>query len=215
MHWIAPYHEILTPISEGGIQELKLIELAARTCYKSEKFITEDGESAKNLISSLIKHGHEAMLEHSMLTVKFVVDRAIANEIVRHRIASYAQESTRWCNYNTSRFDHEIAIINPWDWIPDDKQTYIRLMDFYEEVEKLYMDLVADGVPAQEARAVLPLGLKTELVMTANYREWRHFLKLRIASDAHPQIRLVSNMLLKELKEKIPVVFDDLEVKEV
>lgn len=200
-------YEVLSTIGKGGIEELQSIERAARTCYKSESRITEDGESAKKLVRMLIDRGHEAMLEHSQLSVKFICDRGISHELVRHRLASFAQESTRYCNYSGGKFDNEITVIEP-SWIGDNKQTYQMWKSACERAEIAYMDLMAEGCSPQEARAVLPNSLKTEVVMTANYREWRHFFKLRTDAAAHPDMRALVTPLLLELKERIPVVFD-------
>ena len=201
-------HEILTPISEGGIEELQRIELAARTCYKSEDRITPDGESAKKLVKSLIKRGHEAMLEHSMLSVKFICDRGVSHELVRHRLASYAQESTRWCNYSNDKFGNEIAVIEPCF---DNTDGLLRMYWYraMRESEERYFDLLSAGAAPQMARSVLPNSLKTEVVMTANYREWRNVFKLRCASDAHPQMRELMIPLCVELQKKLPIIFDD------
>ena len=117
MKIVEPKYEILTDISEGGIKELQQIERVARVCYKSEDKITPDGESAKKLVGFLVKQGHEAMLEHSQLSVLFTCDRGIANELVRHRIASFAQESTRYCNYSKEKFGGELSFIRPY-YIP-------------------------------------------------------------------------------------------------
>ena len=216
-------YEILTPISEGGIEELKMIEKAARICYRSENLITEDGESAKKLISNLIKAKHFAMLEHSILSVKFTVDRAIANELVRHRIASFAQESSRYCSYNKDKFGNEISFVdldwsmgnfptsNKWDEIDVNK-----IIDEWKEAmadaERHYMNLMNLGCTAQIARSVLPCSTKTEIVMTCNYREWREVFKLRASSKAHPAMWAIMIPLLDELQEKIPIIFDDIEV---
>lgn len=113
MKIVEPKYEILTDISEGGIKELQQIERVARVCYKSEDKITPDGESAKKLVGFLVKQGHEAMLEHSQLSVLFTCDRGVANELVRHRIASFAQESTRYCNYSKEKFGGELTFIWP------------------------------------------------------------------------------------------------------
>ena len=208
MKIIEPYYIILSDISKGGIKELQFIEQAARTCYKSEDRITDDGESAKALIKRLISSGHEAMLEHSSLSVKFVVDRGVSHEIVRHRLFSFAQESTRYCNYSKGKFGNEITFINPCFWDSYDK--YAIWMNACEGMEKMYLKLLKAGATPQEARTVLPNSTATELVVTGNYREWRHFLKLRTDKAAHPQMREVTIPLLKELQEKIPIIFDDI-----
>lgn len=202
--------EILTPLD--GQEILKTIERAARTCYKSEDRITSG--SAKKLVKNLIEHEHEAMLEHYTFSVKFTIDRGVSHEIVRHRIASYAQESTRYCNYSKDGFGNEITVIKPCFFTRDNEAEEPGLYDYWrwacEDAEKAYFRLLEIGATPQEARSVLPNSLKTELVMTANLREWRHFFKLRCAKDAHPQIREVAIKLLNKLKPQIPVIFDDL-----
>lgn len=217
-------YEILRPNPIDGIAELKHLELCARTAYKSEDKITEDGESAKRMIKRLIESGHESTLEHGGMTVKFTVDRGVSHEIVRHRLASYTQESTRYCNYSKDKFGNEITVIEPC-FLRDELKHPVREFDgqlrFYSSAraqnwydacrlaEGIYFDMLNDGCSPQEARSVLPNSLKTEVVMTANWREWRHFLRLRAAHDAHPQIQEVARPLLNELHEKIPVLFDD------
>ena len=218
MRIIKPSYTILSDISENGIKELQFIEQAARTCYKSEDRITDDGESAKALIKRLIKSGHEAMLEHSLLSVRFVVDRGISHEIVRHRLFSFAQESTRYCNYSNGKFGSELTFIKPYFWDADDDNVGPENMTNYdwwsyacEEAETAYLELLKNGATPQEARTVLPNSTATEIVVTGNYREWRHFLKLRTDKAAHPQMREVTIPLLRELQERIPIIFDDIE----
>ena len=200
-------YEILTDISEGGISELKHIEKIGRVCYKSEEKITENGESAKKFVKMLIDRGHEAMIEHSSLSVKFIVDRGVSHELVRHRIASFAQESTRYCNYSKDKFYNGVTFINPF-FLDDTK--YQRWLVAMADAESAYLDLLNSGATPQEARSVLPNSTKVEITMTANYREWRNFFKLRTAAAAHPQMREVTIPLLKELKEKLPIIFDDI-----
>lgn len=204
-------YEILSSISEGGIDELKHIEKITRLCYKSEDKITEDGESAKKIVKMLIDRGHEAMIEHSSLSVKFIVDRGVSHELVRHRIASFAQESTRYCNYSKDKFDNGVTFIKPF-FFEENSNKYKCWLNSCEVAEDAYLDLLEDGATPQEARSVLPNSTKTEITITANYREWRNFFKLRTAETAHPQMREVTIPLLKELKEKLPIVFDDIEV---
>lgn len=219
MNIIKAKYEILTPISKGAILELQHIEKIGRICYKSEDRITKDGESAKKFVKMLIDRGHEAMLEHSCLSVKFIVDRGISHEIVRHRIASFAQESSRYCNYSKDKFGKEITVILPYffDTGMGTSSNSIVYNDWKiscEKAEEKYFSLLNNGATPQEARSVLPNSLKTELVMTANYREWRSFFKLRTAQAAHPQMREVVIPLLNELKTLIPIIFDDIEVIE-
>lgn len=221
MRIIEPSYEILTEISEGGIKELQHIEKIGRVCYKSESKITEDGESAKKFVKMIIDRGHEAMIEHSSLSVKFIVDRGVSHELVRHRIASFAQESTRYCNYSKDKFDNGITFIKPFffdenEIIPSSQfaskyQMWKRAMELSEY---FYLDLLENGATPQEARSVLPNSTKTEITITTNYREWRAFFKLRTAKAAHPQMTQVTRPLLKELKIKLPIIFDDIEVEE-
>ena len=213
MKIIEPSYEILTEISEGGIKELQHIEKIGRVCYKSEDKITEDGESAKKFVKMLIGRGHEAMIEHSSLSVKFTVDRGVSHELVRHRIASFAQESTRYCNYSKDKFDNGITFIKPF-FFREDTQNYKEWVHAMGMAEKLYLQMLKDGATPQEARSVLPNSTKTEITITANYREWRNFFKLRTAKAAHPQMVQVTRPLLKELKTRLPIIFDDIEVEE-
>lgn len=208
MKIIKAEYKIMTPLN--GPEILKNIESCGRVCYKSEDKIAEG--SAEKFVGGIIKRGHEAVLEHYSFTVRFIVDRGVSHEIVRHRLASYCQESTRYCNYSKDEFGNEITVIEPC-WFVDSGQES-RWRKACEDAEKWYFELLDYGCTPQEARAVLPNSLKTEVVMTANLREWRHFLKLRTDKAAHPQIREVALPLLKELKTMIPVVFDDIETKE-
>jgi thymidylate synthase (FAD) len=205
-------YEILDPISVDGIEELKKIERAARTCYKSEDKITEDGSSARKMVAGLIKSGHEAMLEHGGLTVRFVCDRGVSHELVRHRMASFAQESTRYCNYSKDKFGNELTFVMPTLYKDDfmEDEAWNCWVETMKKCEESYMKLIKMGVSPQMARSVLPNSLKTEVVVTANWREWRHILSLRCAPDAHPDIRCLMIDLLEELHDKIPVLFDDI-----
>lgn len=212
MRVIEPSVEILSEVD--GKKVLELIEKAARTCYKSESNITD--YSSANIIKSLIKNHHEAMLEHSSITVKFIVDRGVSHEMVRHRLASYAQESTRYCNYSKDKFDNEITVIKP-SFLDTDSEAFREWYDSCAFAEKMYMSMLESGCTPQEARGVLPTSLKTEIVMTANIREWRHFFKLRALGTTgkpHPQIQEVAIKLLDEFKVLIPIVFDDLVIEQ-
>lgn len=220
MRIIEPSYEILTEISEGGIKELQHIERIGRVCYKSEDKITEDGESAKKFVKMLIGRGHEAMIEHSSLSVKFIVDRGVSHELVRHRIASFAQESTRYCNYSKDKFDNGITFIKPFffeDDSPDEdtmSDSYMLWKEAMKNAEQSYLGLLKIGKTPQEARSVLPNSTKTEITITANYREWRNFFKLRTAKAAHPSMQEITRPLLKELKTRLHIIFDDIEVEE-
>lgn len=205
-------YEILTPVDN---QMLIDIEVSGRVCYKSEDRITET--SAEQFIRNLIKAGHEAMIEHRSITVKFIVDRGVSHEIVRHRIASYAQESTRYCNYGKDKFGNEITVIRPCFFKDGEEgvgNKYFIWLHAMEQAEKNYFMLLNLGATPQEARSVLPNSLKTEIIVTMNIREWRHFFKLRTAKVAHPQIREVAIPLLKELQQLAPALFEDIGVAE-
>ena len=194
----------------NGEEILKHIERCARVCYKSEDRIT-DG-SAEKMVAALIRSGHEAMLEHYSFTVKFICDRGIANELVRHRIASFAQESSRYCCYAKDKFGKELTFINPCFWEPN-SDNYARWFHEMDEAEKTYLAMIESGATPEQARDILPTSIKTEIVMTANLREFRHFFKLRaegVTGKPHPQMLEITIPFLKELKQKIPVVFDDI-----
>ena len=206
MKIIEARYSIETPIN--GAKILKRIEKAGRTCYKSEDRIT--AESAEAFIRKLIERGHESVLEHESITVRFICDRGISHEIVRHRIASFSQESTRYCNYSNDRFRNNITFIKPC-FLDEGTGGYKLWKQAMFIAEKEYFELLNLGCTPQEARSVLPNSTKTEVVMTANLREWRHFLKLRTAKAAHPQMRELTVPLLHELQERIPVVFDDIQ----
>lgn len=211
MKIIKPSYEILTPISEGGIDELKFIEKCGRTAYKSENKIT-DG-SAEKFVAGIIKRGHESVLEHSMLTVKFICDRGVSHELVRHRLCSFTQESTRYCNYSNDKFGNELTFIKPF-FLDENEYSYEAWEESCKTAENYYIAMLDNDCKPEEARSVLPNSLKTEIVVTANYREWRNIFRLRCDKAAHPQMRELMIPLLKELQAKIPTVFDDIEVIE-
>lgn len=205
MKIIEQSYEILTDLS-NSIQLLKNIEIAGRTCYKSESKIT--GDSCKQFCQMLIRNGHTAMLEHSSISVRFTVNRAIANEIARHRHCAFAQVSTRYCNFSKGKFGNEIQVIKPYELDDEESEQFERWYDSCQYAEDSYMYLVNNGVKAENARDVLPLCLATELVVTANIREWISIFNLRTTTFAHPQIRELMRNLLKEFQEKIPLLFD-------
>lgn len=176
-------------------------------CYKSEERITPD--SAAGFIGRILKSGRESVLEHEKLTVRLICDRGVSHEIVRHRIASYSQESTRYCNYSKDKYQRELTFIRPffWESDPDKLEVWKKAMQSAEDAYLALMDL---GATAQEARSVLPNSLKTELVVTMDLREWRHFFRLRTAPAAHPQMRELTVPLLAAFQQAVPVVFDGL-----
>lgn len=160
-----------------------MIENAGRTCYKSEDKITEF--SADVFVRNMKDSGHHAMLEHASASFRIVTDRGISHEIVRHRLASYAQESTRYCNYSKDKFGNECSFIEPPGLSGIQRPLWLVAC---EKAEQIYFDLLKEGCKPQIARSVLPNCLKTEIVMSANFREWMHFIKLRTSKAAHPQI---------------------------
>ncbi len=207
MKIIKPYYVIEDEIDAKRI--MLGIERAGRTCYKSEGRIG-DG-TAEKFIAGIIKRGHESVLEHEKVTVRFICDRGVTHEMVRHRIASFSQESTRYCNYSQDKFGNELTFIKPCFW--EDGSENMRLWEeAMQNIEDTYNKMIAAGAKPEEARSILPNSLKTEIVVTMNMREWRHYFKLRTSPAAHPQIREVSIELLKEFKEKLPVLFADIEV---
>ena len=203
----------------NGMEILKQIEKVGRTCYKSEDKITDD--SAVNFVKGLIKRGHEAMIEHNIISVRFICDRGISHEIVRHRLASFGQESTRYCNYTSEKFNKSINVISIVEGMElDSKMSKLEpvvkkciISEWscaMKQAEQSYFHMIELGATTQIARSVLPTSLKTEIVVTMNIREWRHFFKLRTEIVAHPQMRELTLPLLAELKILIPVVFDDI-----
>jgi len=214
---IKPSFEILTKFGETEV--LKLLELAGRTCYKSES--KSDWEETKKFIKGLIRRGHHSVIEHFNLTVKITCDRGVTHELVRHRLASYSQESTRYCNYKGG-----VTFVIPlWTkFIPGQYKDSSNCPEYFDSdkasmqwfcsmvnAEADYIRLLGEGWAPQQARSVLPNSLKTEIVMTANLREWRYILKLRTSPQAHPQMREIMIPLLGELKKRIPIIFDGIE----
>lgn len=198
-----------------SLEPLQLIEAAGRTCYKSEDKVTDN--SASKFVAMVLKRGHESVIEHATATVRFICDRGVTHEIVRHRLASYSQESTRYCDYKGG---HITYIIPPWTSYTDGEYTndaHILTQNWAEimwaknclEIEQLYKNLRDAGWRPEQARSVLPNSLKTEIVMTANLREWRHFFKLRTSPAAHPQMREVAVPLLESMRGLVPIIFDD------
>lgn len=213
MKVVEPSFKILTYTSPSGTDELKYIEQIARVCYKSEDRITIDGTSARAMAKSLSDKQHTAMMEHSLLSIKFVCDRGVSHELVRHRHMSFAQESTRYCNYSKGKFDNEITVVRPF-WANPGTPEYDTWYDACFAAEGAYMSLLGYGWTPQQARDVLPHSLKTEIVMTGNYRAWYHFFELRACDKtgpAHPQMNQLAVPALLEVKRRIPVVFDNLE----
>lgn len=222
-------------VEESDGLMLQKLEKIGRVCYKSEDRIT--ATSADDFIEMLIRNGHEAMIEHALITVTFVCDRGVSHELVRHRIASFAQESTRYCNYSKDKFGGALTFILP-EWFEHSPNTYmdydanikagtgkdfswmkkeeIAWLSAISHAEDIYLYLIENGWSAQQARAVLPNSVKTEIVMSANPREWRNFFKLRASKKAHPQMQELAYPLLDVFKQRYGVLFSDLNsVREV
>ena len=204
MRIISPSVTILDQID--GEQMIKNIEAWGRVCYKSEDRISQD--SAAAFVRNILKSGHESVIEHEKVTVRIVCDRGVSHEIVRHRIASYSQESTRYCNYSKDKFGNALTFIRPCFWEEGDAK-YLLWEEQMRSIEQAYFRLLEAGASPQEARSVLPNSLKTEMIVTMNLREWRHFFALRTHPRAHPQMREVAGLLLAEFQRRIPVLFED------
>ena len=219
MRTLKPQHVIIGKDQIEGHKILKHIEKIARTCYKSEDLIND--ESAEKMIKKLIKMNHLAMIEHASVSVLFTCDRGVTHEIVRHRVASYAQESTRYVNYSKDKFGNEIGYIDIAGGIALDtkmKDLPVETIDaiiseWHQaciDAEKHYMKMLELGATPQIARSVLNNSTKSDINVTMNLREWRHFFELRCDTPAHPQMRELVIPLLKEMSKVIPIVFDDL-----
>ena len=205
MKIIEPSHQFLEDFD--GLAMVKQIERMGRICYKSEGGISDT--SYQRFIANLIARGHESVIEHEKISVLVVCDRGVSHEIVRHRIASYSQESTRYCNYSQDKFGNELTFIRPCFWT-EGNPAYEVWKASMEAVERDYFRLLELGAQPQEARSILPNSLKTELVVTMNLREWRHFFRLRTAAAAHPQMRQTAAALLRDFQARVPVIFDDI-----
>lgn len=213
MKVIDPGFTVLTEISEDGMEELYAIAQAARTCYRSDMnggTPEEIAERTRKFVVGIIRRGHESVLEHGSISVRIVCDRGVSHEIVRHRHCAFSQESTRYCNYSDGRFGGELTFIRP-NFFHSGYDLGVKLwIQAMQTAENAYKGMLEAGYTPQEARSVLPNSLRTEIVVTANYREWRHLLRLRTAPDAHPQMREIMIPILREFQKRIPVLFDDI-----
>ena len=221
---VKPSFQILTHIDSNI---LKRLELCARTCYKSEDLITD--VSAEKLIRHIINRGHHSVLEHESVQVRFISNRGFTHELVRHRLAAFSQESTRYCNYSKDKFENAITFVIPPHLLCDIEG--VLSLDTFEKhfgaikdqdrpwyealfaASEAYNKLIVFGWKPEEARGVLPIDVKAEIVITANLREWRHIFTVRTSKVAHPMMRSLMVPLLREFQEDIPVIFDDLLVK--
>lgn len=206
MKVISPSAEILTPLDREVI--LAHIERCGRTCYKSENRITPD--SSARFVRMLVASGHHTVLEHCSATVRFVIDRGVSHELVRHRLASPSQESTRYCNYSKAKFGNELTFIKPFFFEVGTEQYRLWEMAMHHS-EETYLSLIKSGATPQQARTVLPNSLKTEVAFTANLREWAWIFYKRCATDAHPQMREVMIPLRAQFQEVLPEIYEHVE----
>ncbi len=203
---VEPSFTILFPSTrEQALDSLRRVELAGRVCYKSEDRATPD--SYTRFIPMLMQRGHWSVIEHAVMTAHLVTNRGVTHELVRHRIASYSQESTRYCNYNHGKFGGEITVVAPSELEGEDLETWRNAI---VAAETAYQELARRGVSPQIARGVLPNDLKAEIVVTANLREWHQMFSMRCAPNAHPHMRHVMRMGLAQAADWFAPVFDDL-----
>ena len=201
---VKPSFEILTPIDADFV--LRHIERCGRTCYQS--FDKIDETSHQRFLKHIISRHHESVIEHFSVSVKLITDRAIANELVRHRLASFSQESTRYCCYSKDKFGHEISVIKPIV-LQEDSEAYKTWLKAVQDIEQSYFKMLDEGATPEIARAVLPCCLKTEIVISANLREWKHIFSMRCSEAAHPDVRSLMRGLKAEFQKNIPIIFDD------
>lgn len=214
MKIIKPSVKILTYTPASDIY--KAIEYAGRTCYQSRDKITDT--SYEDFIKNLIKRKHLSVLEHQSISVQVICDRGVSHELVRHRIAAYSQTSTRYVSYKDG-----IEVIEPCFWNEknennelyyDEWQKYELWKEHMHSCQDKYKELIELGTTPQEARSILPNSLKTEIIVTMNLRSWRHFLLLRCAKTAHPQMREIALLLLTEMMGYLPIIFEDINFEE-
>jgi len=214
MKLIKPSYKIETPINRINI--LKTLELFGRVCYKSEGLITED--SSSKFVKMIVNKGHISVVDHVYISVRFIVNRGFTHELIRHRIAAYSQESTRFCNYIKDKFNGHITFIIPphLDITPgvyNDTSTSIKVGNSFLwahhmlDCESVYNSAIKNNWKPQEARGLLPIDLKTEIIMTANLTEWLHVFRLRTDPAAHPQMREIMIPLSKEFENELPEIF--------
>ena len=205
--------EIKYPRNEADwLFEAQMIEEAARNCYKSQDKITPT--SYKDILRTLMQNEHFAMIEFGNFICRIITDRGVTHELVRHRIASYAQESTRFCNYGKDKFGKEITVVIPHgikrvteDSTDEEKEKYINWHTPCKIAEKSYFDLLEKEVKPQIARSVLPTSLKTEIYFKCNWTELLHIFKMRCSEKAHPDIRNIFIAIREKCAKYMPEVF--------
>lgn len=206
-----PIVQIIAPTNDAAKDQVRGCAWAARQCYQS---LPKGSDDTENVIKMLIANKHDAMLEHGSFTAHITCDRGITHELVRHRLFSFAQESTRYCNYSKDKFGNEITVMLPQGLIGTG-EAYDAWEAAMRTAEASYMKMISRGIPSGTARAVLPTCLVARIVITGNFRQWRHFFKIRALGEAgkpHPQMLQIATLLLKEAKATFPYIFDDLEV---
>ncbi len=199
--------EIITSIDNA--QVLKHLELCARNCYKSEGFITEDTTSAEKMINKLITLDHTAMIEHFSVTVRLICDVGVYKDLTRHRMASFAIESTRYCNYSKDKFGNEITFVMP-SHIEQNSELLKVWTETMQVIENNYNLMAEMGATPDQLRMLLPHSTAASVIMTANIREWRHVFNLRCSDKAHPTVQEVMKLLLVQMYDKMPILFEDL-----
>lgn len=185
---------------------LNIVENNSRLCYKSQP----KGDPEK-FIRKLIKSGHASVLEHVVIGVEIICDRGVSHELVRHRTGiAFSQSSTRYCNYSKEKFGEEITVILPSAYRKGTNRDRYQIWEAeMRTAENAYMGLILLGASAQEARAVLPNSLQTEIAVTANLREWRHIFDLRCSKKAHPDMVYIMCQIRDEFQKKYPVFFEE------
>ena len=205
---------------------LSLIYAAFRQCYHAGEVADMwpsltcgniPREKQAEFVAKIMESGHASPIEHVSFTFAISgVSRALTHQLVRHRIASYSQESTRYCNYTSDKFSNQISCIDiatgfHYDMNdPADRRKWEIWSSAMESAEKHYFEMIDAGAKPEEARSVLPNSLKTEIVMTMDLREWRHFIRLRGSRAAHPQIVEITAQIREEFIKRYPVFFEDL-----
>lgn len=191
-----------------GVQIMKNIERACRTCYRSEGLITED--SYKRLLKNCINRRHESVLEHEKITVRMICDIGVYKDLTRHRFGSFSIESTRYCNYGNDKFNNQIKFIKPCN-IEENSSGYALWYSTLVTIEEAYKTMSEIRMSPDQMRMILPHSTAAEVTMTANIREWRHILDLRTKKMTHPAIRQLLIPLLLKFKEDMPELFEEIE----
>lgn len=195
----------LTPIN--GPKIIKHIERCARTCYKSQDRITKDDESARKILKTLMDNHHEAMIEHYYITMNYVSNIASYKDLTRHRPASYAIESTRYCNYSKNKFGNNIKFLDPIE-IPKDSREYQLWIEAMKKIEEVYIMMAKLGCKPDQLSLLLPQSTAAEFNITANLREWKHIFELRALGHARPCIKQIMIPTLELFHQRIPIIFD-------